>query len=476
MIIDQLFDNNKKNLNEADPRNFDSDEDYYAAQNAPAKRRSAPSNYPYSQQEDDDYFREIFRKKREAAAKAEQDKEQGVAEDMDDQQLDELSFKDIQRGANKFTKSANKFTKNVADTGAAVGNAAGALGGAIKQVGKTTVADPLAATYNATKSGLGKAADLAKGVYGDAKQGTQAVGQAVDTVGTDVGQGLQKLGRGAANVAIGTVGALGSVAGGATTGLGRAGVKGFNTGVQNVGGDAVDRAETNVFTRKSDPVQIKKQIELKQQEIADLETELNTANQSGQAQKSMPFYGTNPATGQARTYDELLAKSQAGAAAAASTNTAAAPAAGGPPAFNAGNAMSLPGMEKYAKKAAPVPAATPNFAPQGSGYARVNQPTVPKYTVAQAPGAQLSKDDYIKRIGADAMAESRIATALKTPVAEMLQMVETKEDVQKIKQFVDQTFTKYGAVNESAFALRNQILEHVTQVGAQRRREHACKS
>ena len=73
------------------------------------------------------------------------------------------------------------------------------------------------------------------------------------------------------------------------------------------------------------------------------------------------------------------------------------------------------------------------------------------------------------------MAEARIATALKKPVAEMLQMVETKEDVQRIKQFVDQTFVRYGAVNESAFAVRNQILEHVTQIGAQRRREFAAQ-
>jgi hypothetical protein len=70
----------------------------------------------------------------------------------------------------------------------------------------------------------------------------------------------------------------------------------------------------------------------------------------------------------------------------------------------------------------------------------------------------------------------RIAQATAKPVAEMLQMVETKEDVARIKQFVDQTFTKYGAVNESAFAIRNQILEHVTQVGAQRRREHSRKA
>ena len=72
--------------------------------------------------------------------------------------------------------------------------------------------------------------------------------------------------------------------------------------------------------------------------------------------------------------------------------------------------------------------------------------------------------------------ESRILQALKRPVAEMLQMVETKEDVQRIKQFVDDTFVKYGAVTESAFVIRNRLIEHVTQVGAQRRREHARKS
>jgi len=53
----------------------------YGYEKAPTQsRRSAPSNYPYSQQDDDAYFREIFRKKREAAKKAEQDGQQGVAE------------------------------------------------------------------------------------------------------------------------------------------------------------------------------------------------------------------------------------------------------------------------------------------------------------------------------------------------------------------------------------------------------------
>ena len=58
---------------EANPHNFDSDVDFYAAKNAPAKRRSAPSDYPYSQQDDDAYFNDIFRKKRLAKQQAERD-------------------------------------------------------------------------------------------------------------------------------------------------------------------------------------------------------------------------------------------------------------------------------------------------------------------------------------------------------------------------------------------------------------------
>ena len=128
--------------------------------------------------------------------------------------------------------------------------------------------------------------------------------------------------------------------------------------------------------------------------------------------------------------------------------------------------------------------ATPNFGQQTAGYKSVNYaPNIKTGASLPKPAAaptktptQAEKDAYVKSIGAPAMAETRIAAALKRPVAEMLQMVETKEDVAKIKQFVDQTFVKYGAANESAFVVRNQILEHVTQVGAQRRREHARMS
>ena len=100
-----------------------------------------------------------------------------------------------------------------------------------------------------------------------------------------------------------------------------------------------------------------------------------------------------------------------------------------------------------------------------------------------AGGLQPGAEEYIKAINAKqpaSLAETqkvkRIVGALKKPVSEMLQMVETKEDVNSIKKFIDQTFTKYGAVNESAFVVRNKMIEHVTQVGAQRRREFARRS
>lgn len=234
---------------------------------------------------------------------------------------------------------------------------------------------------------------------------------------------------------------------------------------------------------------------------------------AGGAQRSMPFYGTNPDTKKPWTYDELQAKATAGAPAVPAPTAEPAAKTTQPtsnlPGFNATNVMNLPGMQNV-KKPAPAPAKTPNFAgPTGygkttmsvkpmTGIPGMKAPATPAAPAApKAPGVKyninlpagggagvkaaaepekLSKDEYIKRIGAPAMPESRVFNALKKPIAEMLSMVETKEDVARIKQFVDQTFVKYGAVSESAFAVRNRLIEHVTQVGAQRRREFARKS
>lgn len=84
MNINDLFSKKRSvaesQLNEVDPRNFDSDVDYYAAVNAPAKPKNRGQQSPGVNPDDEDYFREIFRKKREAAKKAEQDNQSGVAE------------------------------------------------------------------------------------------------------------------------------------------------------------------------------------------------------------------------------------------------------------------------------------------------------------------------------------------------------------------------------------------------------------
>ena len=395
---------------------------------------------------------------------------------QEDEQLDELSWKDIQKKAGQIGKGAQKFTKNLSQTGDAVAGAANAIGGAGKELGKQLVARPVGATYNAVKGGLGKAADVAKGVYGDVKQGAQNVGQAVDTVGTDVGQGIQKVGRGAANVAGGVAGGLGSVVGGATTGLGRAGVKGFNTGVQNVGGNAVKRAQTNIFTPKSDPVEIKKQIDLKKQEITDLETELKTVTptiKTGGAQTSLR-YGINPANGKPFTGTEL--DQRAAARMQPATTDAANATPGATTATNPDVAAAYNASLKAGKTASITKTPT---TPKTTGMRRTNvkrPATTATLTPGGGKGLTQAQKDYIETLDAPALPESRIASALKKPVTEMLRMVETKEDVQHIKKFIDQTFTKYGAVTESAFVVRNMMLEHVTQVGAQRRREHARKS
>lgn len=231
------------------------------------------------------------------------------------------------------------------------------------------------------------------------------------------------------------------------------------------------------------------------------------------AQRSA-YAGINPATGKAWTGDELRNKffpaqpaATAPAGADSTASSTAAPSGPTPtPSSTKPAAGTFPGEDpqgpnyvgrrevarRQAARAAAAAAkpAAPNFAQQNAGYAKVNMPTTMTYSgipalkpgaasaTAAAPTAkkmptQAEKDAYVKSIGAPALPESRVVSALKKPVAEMLQMVETKEDVQRIKQFVDETFVRYGAMNESAFAARDQILKHVAQVGAQKRREHS---
>jgi len=252
----------------------------------------------------------------------------------------------------------------------------------------------------------------------------------------------------------------------------------------------------------------------------------------GTASRSMPWVGTNPATGKPWTAGEIRDRgtTRRNADLAAQTRQVAGDMAADPNAIAVMKTDSLKDLAAQelpagATSATPTVAGTktttsPSFAPSfssnptdmkvtyGSGF-KPTTATLPAGGGAGVKAAAQTKPGFLQtatdkiaaksktqsmnsndtqaeiKAGLDARRkaglsayeskanEARIAIALKKPVAEMLQMVETKEDVQKIKQFVDQTFTRYGAVNESAFAVRNQILEHVTQTGAQRRREHS---
>ena len=60
-------------LAEANPHNYDSDVDYYAARDAKPKPRQHVRQSPGVNPDDEAYFREIFRKKRLAAQKAERE-------------------------------------------------------------------------------------------------------------------------------------------------------------------------------------------------------------------------------------------------------------------------------------------------------------------------------------------------------------------------------------------------------------------
>lgn len=259
-------------------------------------------------------------------------------------------------------------------------------------------------------------------------------------------------------------------------------------------------------------------------------TPTNAPAKTGGAQRQA-YAGTNPATGKPWTVDELQARmqpvlatapeapagqspeeirkaKQATAAKAAQDQMAGGPTLQTPPVTPTPSALPQPttagqpkvtygkGFEKFMQ---PKPTTQfPNFGTAGMApaYKTATAPaaktTVPTTTtlpagggtgVKAAAGFDPKTQAYLKSIQdkqpaslAETKQLERIAKALSRPVTSMLQVVETKEDVQRIKQFVDQTFAKYGTLTESAFGVRNIIVEHVTQVGAQRRREHARKS
>jgi hypothetical protein len=164
-------------------------------------------------------------------------------------------------------------------------------------------------------------------------------------------------------------------------------------------------------------------------------------------------------------------------AAAPATTAATTAATTNPAAFNAGNVMKLPGMEKYAKPAAAPK--TANFGAGPTGYAKTTYsvkppaaPSSPALAAPKAPSApssqKLTPNEYIKKIGAPALPES-VAETLRQ-IDRMLESVTSKKSAEIVKAYADQQFTKLGLHNTTEC---KQIMTHVVHESAVRRRAYA---
>jgi len=201
----------------------------------------------------------------------------------------------------------------------------------------------------------------------------------------------------------------------------------------------------------------------------------------------------NPATNEPWTYAELAASRAArmGTGATANTvaptsvNTATAPRAtpatttpgANPVGWDNPQSANYVGRREVARRQAAQPAAPaqakPNYAgPSGYAKTTMNVPTgasMPRTIKPAAPSAtpQLSKDEYIKRIGADAQPVAETVKQIKR----MMETVTTKADVQRIKDYID--YHMGTNLTEGARLKRNRLLSEVTQLAAVRRREIA---
>ena len=219
--------------------------------------------------------------------------------------------------------------------------------------------------------------------------------------------------------------------------------------------------------------------------------------QAGGAQTQLPYYGINPVTKKPWTVDELQAKATATKQTTpvnTTTTTTTTPSTSGAT-FNASNVMQMPGMQKYAKTAPAAPAKTANFGAGPTGYGKTtttfkapaapNAPTAPTVpAVTAGPGGSYNpKTGAAKIDGKSAVALKDLPAdiqkqlqpqleATKKQVSKMLESVQTKSDVDRIKKYVDQQFATIG-LTENTVRYRKKLMDHITHVGSIRRRMHA---
>ncbi len=150
---------------------------------------------------------------------------------------------------------------------------------------------------------------------------------------------------------------------------------------------------------------------------------------------------------------------------------AAKPAAktGTLPGFDYKSVMQMPGMK-------PAPAKPASFAVPNA-YGKTTYSVKPSAAASANPAkaaASLTPNEYIKRLGAPALPESkRFVKSLVSQVREALQNVTCQEDIARVKKLIDRAFINHDLVNENAQALRDSMIREVVTIGAQRRRKAA---
>jgi hypothetical protein len=123
-------------------------------------------------------------------------------------QLNELGWRDIQRGATAVKTGAQNFTKGLARTGDKIAGAATAVGGAAKELGYQAIGRPAAAAYQAVQPGLAAAGQLAKQGIQQAPALAKAVGKEYSKAATKVGQAVKAAPGALATAAGATAGAV----------------------------------------------------------------------------------------------------------------------------------------------------------------------------------------------------------------------------------------------------------------------------
>ena len=161
----------------------------------------------------------------------------------------------------------------------------------------------------------------------------------------------------------------------------------------------------------------------------------------------------------------------------------------GRPGFSAGNIMAQPGMQKYAKSAAPAAPASTNYAQRSSGYSDVKTSApaafkAPGVAASAPPELNLPKvkpgsrdAEILKNLskpgkasistgGPNPYAKQKLATTETVKhISAMLESVKTKKDIIKIRNYINSTL-----VYENQLDFRAALHQKVTEVAAVKRR------